>query len=150
MSSRPACATVLASLTLMAVSCGTPAAPVAQESTEIGDRLPPVEGGATLPPVERVRLSIDDALLADGDAPDPWDMQQRNVETFAHDIGPNQTDCGPYWEYERLGRLQGGETMWWRDGGNLNNMVRREDEPGQAADLMRVFADLPQSCPVTA
>ncbi len=150
MAFRPLLGLTLVSLALAAVSCGTPPPPVARESASISETLPPVDEATTLPPATELRLSVDEALLQGDDAPAPWDMRNRNVEAFAHDIGPNQTDCDPYWEYERIGRLEGGETMWWREGGNLNNMVRREGQPGQAAALMRVFADLPQTCGVTS
>lgn len=150
MRARPNAMAAVVAVAVTAVSCASPVGPVARQSTPVGDALPEVDELLALPDVDVSPLSIDDALLVGNDVPAPWDLMHRDLDSFAHDIGPNQTDCDPYWEYERLGRLQGGETMWWRDGGNLNHKVRREDSPGQAAELISTFDDLALTCGVTS
>lgn len=169
---------IVAVLALATAACGSPdrvgsdvdadpmIAPVESAgTTEPGDTPP--EGSATTttlassavaypedgqttpgekPAVER--LSIEDALLPDDALAAPWEPQRRQLDRIGYPAGPNQTDCEPYWEYERLLGGDGGHAMWWVDGGNANHyVIRMADEMAILTNLI-VVGSIAEECPL--
>lgn len=96
---------------------------------------------------EDPRTRVDAALLDDGDLGGAWEFQQRRPFGPGYDIGPNQTDCDPYWEFERLAELDGGVAGWWQAGAELRHEVYAtgEDVDGLGARLIALVAS---GCPI--
>lgn len=92
-------------------------------------------------------LSIEDALLPDDALPPSWEPQWRQLERTGYGSGPNQTDCDEYWEFDSLLGRDGGEAMWWIDGGNANHhVIRMADEMEILATLLAI-GSIAETCP---
>jgi hypothetical protein len=147
-------ATIVVAGALFGSACaaGTPIDVLVSERSETApDRDAPEPTGQVneSPPVAET-LSVEDSLLRDDDVSPPWESQHRHGERTGYGAGPNQTDCGPYWEYERLHDLPGGNVLWWRDGGNLNHEVFRADSAAAATTFMNGMRELAEACAITS
>jgi len=148
-------------LTVALVACGVAssedvlverrmATPDAKSTASTASTAAPSTAPSTTAGRPDERLSIDDALMDEGDIAPPWEFRYRSAEQPGYGAGPNQTDCEPYWRYEQRHDLPGAQALWWRDGGNVNHEVFRAASADAATDFLATMRMLPELCPVTS